>query len=155
MQTTTSRITPHFTQDIAPHFTCSTSCIIPPHLTVITPIHPTTMFRVTFHITHQYTTTFHISPTTAYHILHTTPTTTYRAVSQPTLPRSTSHNVLHSMPQHTYQSILHHNFHNPIPVSEARNYMWSVLLFHSHTTFYTTYQTQHKNHGGREKVQLC
>ena len=28
---------PHLAHNIAPHITCSTSCIIPPHLTVITP----------------------------------------------------------------------------------------------------------------------
>ena len=31
------RISHHILHNIAPHFTCSPSCIIPPHLTVITP----------------------------------------------------------------------------------------------------------------------
>ena len=58
---------------VAPH---SASCIIPPHLTVITPNpHPATMFHITFHITHQYTTTFYIWPL-SYHISHNTTSTT-------------------------------------------------------------------------------
>ena len=38
------------------------NCIIPPHLTVITPSFTSHMFHITFHITHQYTTTFYIPP---------------------------------------------------------------------------------------------
>ena len=49
----TSHLASHFTQDIAPHFTCSTSCIIPPHLTVITPIgNSTSHYHVSHNIPH-------------------------------------------------------------------------------------------------------
>ena len=99
----------HFTQDIAPHFTCSTACIIPPHLTVITPTgNSTSHYHVSHSIPHHPSVYHHfLHLATNYHISHNT-TTTYRAVSHtPSLPhRTTFHISCHS----TYQSVLHHNF---------------------------------------------
>ena len=94
--------------NIAPHSTCSTSCIIPPQLTVITQ----------FHIARPNTTTFYIPPLNTFRI---TPPPLTRIAH--TLPHFTSRKV-RSMPQHTYQSILHHHF----PVWETRNYTWSQVM---------------------------
>ena len=139
-------ISHHILHDIAPHFTCSTSCIIPPHLTVIAPIgNSTAHYHVSHNVPHHPSVHHHFLHPTTCHISHnTTSTTTYIAVSQPTLylipHRTTFYISCHSTRTSPYYTT---TFHNPIPVSEARNYMRSVLLFHSHTT-YTTYQTQTK-----------
>ena len=88
-------ISHHILHNIAPHFTCSPSCVIPPHLTVIT---PNAMFHITFHITDQYTTTYHI-----WH--NTTTTTRYCAVSS---PHSTS---IHIAQRSTFRATTHAPIH--------------------------------------------
>ena len=112
----------HILHNIAPHFTCSTSCIIPPHLTVIAPNSTSH-----YHVSHQYTTTFYIPPSVTSCTKPPPLPRRYRAVSQPTLhdcstfhvaahtlPHSTSHNVPHSMSQHTLYLIPHRTtFHIP------------------------------------------
>ena len=73
------RISHHILHNIAPHFTCSPSCSIPPHLTVITP-NSTSHCHVSHNIPHHRSVHHHL------HISHnTTSTNRYRAVSQPTL----------------------------------------------------------------------
>ena len=83
--------------------------------------HPITMFRIAFHITHQYTTTFYISPLI----------TTSRTIPLPrialyhTLPhyhiaqRSTFHATARTSPYYTT------TFHNPLPVWETISYSLS------------------------------
>ena len=88
-------ISHHILHNIAPHFTCSPSSVIPPHLTVIT---PNAMFHITFHITDQYTTTYHI-----WH--NTTTTTRYCAVSS---PHSTS---IHIAQRSTFRATAHAPIH--------------------------------------------
>ena len=102
-------ISHHILHNIAPLFTCSPSCVIPPHLTVIT---PNAMFHITFHITDQYTTT----------------TTRYCAVSSPHYLNP--HRTTFHIPCHSTRTNPHYTttFHNPILVWETLNYMWSVLL---------------------------
>ena len=127
------------TYHTTPHFMYSTPhlCIEPPHLAHHTrfyklhrishaphilhslhhiwswshPVpHPTTMFHITFHIAHQYTTT-----STSHHLSHMAQNHhVSRRVTAHTLPHSTSHNVLHSMPQHTHTNPYYTTtFHNP------------------------------------------
>ena len=80
------------------------NCIIPPHLTVITP-NSTSHYHVSHNIPHHTSVHHHILHPTTYHISHnTTPTTTYRAVSQPKLylipHRTTFHIPCHSTHTH-------------------------------------------------------
>ena len=93
-------------KDTAPHFTCSPSCIIPPHLvTVITP-NSTSHYHVSHNIPHHRSVHHHfLHPTTCTcHISHNiTSTTRYRAVSAHTLPRSASH-TFHIPCHSTHQS---------------------------------------------------
>ena len=77
---------------------------IAPHLIVNLIPHPTTMFHITFHITHQHTTTVYIPPLAQSRI---TP-----------LPRIylIPHRTTFPIPCHsTHQSILHHHFPGIIP----------------------------------------
>ena len=91
---------------------------IAPHLIVHLIPHPTTMFHITFHITHQHTTTFYI-PT--HHIMHnTTSTTTYRAVS---------HSTAHTNPYYIT------TFHN-IPVWETLNYVIRFVTYFTYNLLY-------------------
>ena len=90
----------HHILHMAPHFTCSPSCIIPPHLTVITPS-STSHYYVTHNIPHHGSVRHHFLHPTTYHISHnTTSTTRYRTVSRHTLylipHRTTFHIPCHS-----------------------------------------------------------
>ena len=92
-----------YISDIAPHFTCSTSCIIPPHLTVIAP-NSTSHYHVSNNTS--YTTTFYIPP---HHISHddTTTSTTTVSQSQPTLYLIPHHTTFH-IPSHSPHSTSFH-----------------------------------------------
>ena len=130
---TTSRTTPHCTAFHRPlHMH---NCIIPPHLTVVTP-NSTSHYHVSHNIPHRTSVHHHILHRTTYHILrNATSTTTSRRVGHSphsaslhiahhstfhptahTLPRSTSHNVPHSTPQPTLYVVPHRTpFHTPMP----------------------------------------
>ena len=138
-RTTTSR-TPHFTNCTAfhmLHILHSFHHIWPWSHPVS---HPTTMFHITFHITHQYTTT-----TKSHHLSRTTPPPLPR-IAPCYSPRSTS---FHIAQRSTFRATAHVPIHGtpqlsitPIPVWETRNYVIRFVL--SHTTVYTTYQTNTK-----------
>ena len=136
----------HMLHNIASHFTCSTSCIIPLHLIVITPNSTLPHYHVShnIHITHQYTTTFYIPPLISH---NATATTTYRAVSQPTLylipHRTTFHIPCHS-PHSTWfhiaqRSTFHATSHN-VPHSMPQP---TLCLIPHHTTFHVTCHSPH------------
>ena len=113
---TTSR--PTFCTTIAPHFTCSPPCIIPPHLTVITH-NSASDYHVSRNTPHHRSGHHYFLHPTTYHISHnTTSTTRYGAVSAHTLPHSTSHNVTFHIPCHSTRTNPHYTttIHNPILV---------------------------------------
>ena len=105
------------------------------------------MFHITFHITHQYTTTFYtVSPLMTSRI---TPPDYHVSRRVHIAQRSTFHATAHT-PVHITPPL----FITPFPFERLVELaLIRYLDFHSHTAaFYTTYQTQHKN--GGEKVQL-
>ena len=129
--------------------------------------HPTTMVHITFHITHQYTTTFYIPPLVTSRITpppltriapchspHSTSFHTRATLHIPclsTLPHSTSHNVLHSMPQHTtsfhaaQRSTFHATAHTPhsTPHNVPRSMPQPTHLIPHHTTFHVRSHSPH------------
>ena len=110
-------ISHHILHNIASHFTCSPSCTIPPHLTVITP-NSTSHYHVSHNIPHHGSVHHHFLHPTTYHISHnTTSTTRYRAVSQPTL-YLVPHRTTFHIPCHSTHTNPHYTttFHNPILV---------------------------------------
>ena len=134
-----SRTTPCFsTQHCRIGTWRSTSCIIASFRHVgpwWRPIpHPTAMFHITFHITHQYTTTFYIIPLITSRITPPPLPLSYCAGSQPThclIPHHTTFHIpCHSTHTHTnpYYTT---TFHNPIPVWETI-IMCSVLHWEGH-----------------------
>ena len=106
----------HFAQDIAPHFTCSTSCIIPPHVAVITPTgNSTSHYHVSHSIRHHPSVHHHFLHLATCHISHNT-TTTYqsRRITHSLIPhRATFHISCHSTRTSPYYTT---TFHNPLPV---------------------------------------
>ena len=108
----TSRTTDiFFFNDIAPHFTCSPSCI-----SSTTP-NSTPHYHVSHNIPHHRSGHHHFLHPTTYHISHNTISITrYRAVSAHTLPCSISH-AFH-IPCHSTHTSPHYTttFHNPILV---------------------------------------
>ena len=172
----TFQITPYIghmhrtTTDISHHttFRILHNCIIPPrHLTVITPS-STSHYHVSRNTPHHTAIHHHILHHTTCHISHsTTPTTTYRAVSQPTLyhipnrttfpfhatahtlPHSTSQRS-HSIPQLTLCLIQHRStFH--IPCHSTRTNPHYTTTFHNPIPVWET-RTRYMGHSQSWKV---
>ena len=135
---TTSRTTPHCTAFHRPlHMH---NCIIPPHLTVVTP-NSTSHYHVSHNIPHHTSVHHHILHHTTYHILrNTTSTTTSRLVTAHTLPHCTSHTIPHSIPQPTLYLVPHHTtFH--IPSQSPHTTSFHITTFHipSHSPHSTSF----------------
>ena len=147
---TTSLVEPHFTQDVAPHFTCSQLASVHHSQSDCDQSHPAIPHPTTDCVSHKIP---HYP--VHHHILHPT-TDTHNTLLRPTfylIPHHTTSTFgpFHSTCTNPYYTT---TFHNPIPVSEARNYDVIRFVISFIYIYNLLCHTSNPNKNGGEKVQL-